>query len=91
MDGSFMSERKVRLVINGQVGGDHPVNTGIPQGPPASPILFTIYLSRLFEYVERRAGVKALSFVDDVEWLAEGKMEDSICDKLEMAATFAQQ
>jgi len=40
----FMSERKARL----QEGTDHEVSTGIPQGSPASPILFTIYLSGLF-------------------------------------------
>jgi len=49
---SFMSERKVRLVTNGQEGEDHDINTGIPQGSPVSPILFAVCLSGLFGYVE---------------------------------------
>ena len=66
---SFVSERKVRLVLNGQEGDDHEVDTGIPQGSPVSPILFTVYLPGLFGHMEERVpGVKALSFVDDVAW-----------------------
>jgi len=45
---SFMSQRKVRLVLNGQEGEAHEVDTGIPQGSPVSPILFTVYISGLF-------------------------------------------
>jgi len=45
----------------------------------------------LFSYVEEKAEVKGLSFVDDVAWLAEGKPEEEICDKLETAALFAQE
>jgi len=63
---SFLSDC---LVLNGQEGDNHEVETGIPQGSPVSPILFTVYLSGLFGYVEEWApGVKALSFVDDVAW-----------------------
>ena len=86
---SFMSQRKVRLCINGQEGADHEVNTGIPQGSSASPILFAVYMSGLFGSVEDRVpGVNALSFVDDVAWLVE-KDEDSLSAKLEKAATAA--
>jgi len=77
---------KVRPVINGQEGDNHAVDTGIPQGSPVSPILFTIYLPRLSSYVEAEASVTGLSFVDDVAWLAEGKTEEEICPKLETAA-----
>jgi len=51
---SFMSEQKVRLFINGQEGSEE-VNTGIPQGSSASPILFTAYLSGLFGYVKGKS------------------------------------
>jgi len=60
---SFVSNRKVHLVLNGQEGGDHEVDAGIPHGSPVP----RSYLSGLFGYVEERVpGVKALSFVDDV-------------------------
>jgi len=76
---SFASDRKVRLVLNGQEGNDHEVETGIPQGSPVSPILFTAYLSGHFGHVEKRVpGVKALSFVEDVAWTTEGDTEDAL-------------
>jgi len=56
---SFVSDRKVRLVLNGQEGGDHEVDTGIPQGSPVSPILFIVYLSGLFGYVGERVASQA--------------------------------
>jgi len=87
---SFMSEWNVRLVINGQGEEDHEANTGIPQGSPVSPILFTIYLSGLFGYMEDKVpDIKPLSFVDDVAWLAEGKSEDVLSTRLEEAAKAA--
>jgi len=68
------------------------VDTGIPQGSPVSPILFTVYLSGLFGYVEERVpGVKALSFVGDVAWTTEGETEDGISETLEQAAAAAQE
>src|SRR5258706_4588739 len=89
---SFMSESKVRLVLNGQEGEEHDVETGIPQGSPVSPILFTVYLSGLFGFVEERVpGIKALSFVDDVAWSAEGAEKDEISEILERAAAAAQE
>jgi len=48
-------------------GKAHEVDTGIPQGSPVAPILFTTYLSGIFEEAEKRVvGVKALSFADDI-------------------------
>ena len=68
------------------------METGIPQGSPVSPILFTVYLSGLFGYVEEQVpGIKALSFVDDVAWTTEGDSEDEISLTLERAAAAAQE
>ena len=66
------------------------MDTGIPKGSPVSRILFTVYLSGLFGYVEERVpGVKAPSFVDDVAWTREGETEDGISETLEAnAVTF---
>jgi len=87
---SFVSNRKVHLVLNGQEGSDHEVETGIPHGSPVSPILFTAYLSGLFKHVEEQVqGVKALSFVDDVAWTTEGDSEDDIFQTLQLAAAAA--
>jgi len=37
---SFMSDRRVKLMLEGRGGEDHEVETGVPQGSPVAPILF---------------------------------------------------
>jgi len=88
--GSFMRNRKVRLVLDGTEGEAYEVDTGIPQGSPAAPILFITYLSGIFEEVEKRVpGVKALSFADDISWWAEGKNDKEVAEKLAKASKAA--
>jgi len=67
--GSFMSDRQVKLVLDGKAGKANPVDTGIPQGSPVAPILFTTYLSGIFDKVEATVpGLRGPSFVDDISW-----------------------
>ena len=71
---SFMMDRKVRITLDGETGEAQAVETGVPQGSPAAPILFVTYLSDVFDEVERKVpGVSGLSFVDDIGWWADGK------------------
>lgn len=42
---SFLTDRRLQLVIDGHTGDTRPIQTGVPQGSPVSPILFAIYLS----------------------------------------------
>jgi len=87
---SFMSDRRVKLVLDGETGEDYPVDTGVPQGSLAAPILFVTYLSGIFDAVERAApGISGLSFVDDIGWLPEGKGEEEVAAKLSEAAAAA--
>jgi retron-type reverse transcriptase len=70
----FMTNRTVQITVDGFDGEVAHINTGIPQGSPVSPILFAIYLSCLFPVVESKlAGVKGISFADDVGWWVSGK------------------
>ena len=84
-----MSDRQVKLVLEGREGAGHEVETGVPQGSPAAPILFTAYLSRVFDYVENECRGYRLSFMDNVVWWAEGKSEQEIARKLSEAADAA--
>jgi len=43
-----MGDRRVRLVLERRDGEEHEVETGVPQGPPVAPILFTAYFSGVF-------------------------------------------
>jgi len=87
---SFMSDRKVRLVLEGREGEEHEVETGVSQGSPVAPILFTAYLSGIFDQVEAACpGVQGLSFVDNVAWWADEKSEKEVAEALARAATAA--
>jgi hypothetical protein len=41
---TFLSDRQIGLAFDGERESLQPVNTGIPQGSPISPILFLIYI-----------------------------------------------
>jgi hypothetical protein len=51
---SFMTGHQVKLVLDREIGDACAVDTGIPQGSPAAPILFVIYLSGIFNEVEKQ-------------------------------------
>jgi len=88
--GSFMSDRQVKLVLDSKVGEAKPVDTGIPQGSPAAPILFVTYPSGIFDEVEAAVpGVQGLSFVDDISWWAEGRDDEAVAANLAAAAMAA--
>jgi len=85
---SFMTDRYVKIMLNRETGQDRRVDTGVPHGSPAAPILFVTYLSDIFEEVEWKVpGIRRLSFVDDIGWWAEGKDEEAVAAKLTEAAT----
>ena len=61
-------------------------NSGVPQGSLVSPILFIIYLSGIFEKIEEQnLEITALSFADDIGFLAPGKTVKDIQDALTKA------
>ena len=70
--GSFLSDRKLQLVIDGHCEAERQVCTGVPQGSPVSPILFTIYLRGVFQKVENEVDTcQSTSFADDCGFLVE--------------------
>jgi retron-type reverse transcriptase len=55
----------------------------VPQGSLVSPILFNIYLSRIFNRIEEQnPEIIILSFIDDIAFLAPGKIVKDIQDAL---------
>ena len=71
--GSFLTDRRVQLVIDGHDNKEREIETGIPQGSPVSPIFFLIYISGVFNKVSETSPlVTSLSFVDDLGFIASG-------------------
>ena len=76
---SFLTDRKVQLVIDGYTCSSKEVEAGLPQGSPISPILFAIYISGFFDYIEEKIPISTLSFADDIGIIA---IESSIRDTI---------
>ena len=63
----FLTERMVEMRIVGNAFGRHPVEPGVLQGSPVSPILFAIYTSGLIKWVKEYVSeVEGLYFVDSL-------------------------
>ena len=45
---SFLSGRKQRILVGDKTSDDFNLNCGVPQGSCMGPIIFTLYVSRLF-------------------------------------------
>lgn len=70
---SFLTHRRVEIVIDGHINPEKDVEISIPQGSPVSPILFLIYISGVFDAVTIASPeTVSLSFVDDLGFLASG-------------------
>lgn len=84
---SFLTDRKVQLVIDGHDNKKRKIETGISQGSPVLPILFLIYISGVFnKELETSPLVTSLSFVDDLGFIASGSSIREIVKALEKVA-----
>jgi hypothetical protein len=64
-----MSDRAIQLAFDGEISSSTKVETGIPQGSPASPILFLIYIRFLFKEANN-IKIRIPSYIDDIAMLA---------------------
>ena len=87
---SLLSNRQIRLAFDGEREDLQPVNTGIPQVSPISPILFLIYLRFLFTTIQQKhPKTTTHSYIDDVACLVVGDSEEENCIELEAVARTA--
>ena len=76
----WSATRRARVRVNGVLSDPFPVDAGLPQGDPLSPLLFNLYIEVLSRYVQadpQYAGVdvlglcvKLLLYADDLAALA---------------------
>lgn len=66
---SFLTHRRVEIVIDGHINPEKEVETSIPQGSPVYPILFLIYISGVSIASTETV---SLSFMADLGFLASG-------------------
>ena len=84
---SFLTNRKIQLVIDGHDNKKKEIEPGIPQGFLILPILFLIYISGIFNKVlETNPGVISLSFNDDLRFIASGSSVKEIVKTFEKVA-----
>src|SRR5690606_28046883 len=84
---SFLSDRATSLAFDGQREEMKPVQTGIPQGSPISPILFLVYLQPLFTFPDKRhPDVFFPSYIDDVAIVVTGSNEEANSKRLSTIA-----
>jgi len=61
--GNWLSDRKQRVMLNGQISDWRNVLSGVPQGSVLGPLLFLIYINDIDESV----GCKILKFAYDTK------------------------
>ena len=79
---SFLSDRKIRVVLDGQSSSSYSINAGVPQGSVLGPTLFLIFINDLPDNILSKLAIYA---DDTTVYSCLGKTND-VFDKVEMAA-----
>jgi retron-type reverse transcriptase len=64
---SFLSDQRAMLVIDGKTEESRSIQAGLPQRSPVTPVLFILYVSVMFQWLEdRHLMLQTIPFVDDI-------------------------
>ena len=83
---SFLEERATSITLGRRTSAMEPVETGIPQGSPVSPILFLFFNAPLIEECSKaKLPIQVGGFVDDIHLLAYSRSTERNCEVLTKA------
>lgn len=74
---SFVTGRRGRMRLDGYTGEHFSIDAGVPQGSPASPILFMLYLQPLFHLGNPSRKSMRFRYADDIAIICTSKSLDS--------------
>ncbi|SPO06934.1 uncharacterized protein DNG_09628 [Cephalotrichum gorgonifer] len=78
---SFLSGRSTTLKLQEYTAPSTPIETGIPQGSPASPVLYLFYNADLIEACKTQE-TEGVGYIDDASILAVGPTAQHNCKTL---------
>jgi hypothetical protein len=87
---SFLRDRSSILKLQEYTAPSAPIQTGIPQGSPLSPILYLFYNADLIE-TRKRENTEAVGYIDDASILAVGPTTQHNCKTLKAIHQKAEQ
>ena len=78
----FFSNRRLRVVLNGESSQEYPVNAGVPQGSILGPTLFLLYINDLPDDVICNIAI----YADDTTLYSKCDQESDLWQQLELAS-----
>ena len=79
---SFLSNRRLRVALEGKSSQEYPVNAGIPQGSILGPTLFLLYINDLPDDVIWNIAI----YADDTTLYSKCNQASDLWQKLELAS-----
>ena len=79
---SFLSNRRLRVVLDGKSSQKYPVNAGVPQGSILGPTLFLLYINDLPDDVTHNIGI----YTDDTTLYCKCDQASDLWQQLELAS-----
>ena len=79
---SFLSNRRLRVVLNGKSSQEYPVNAGVPQGSILGPTLFLLYINDLSDGVICNIAI----YADDTTLYSKFDQASHLWQQLELAS-----